>query len=138
MTILTPFAAKFLSLSRLMAGFVCVSSIIRPTRVFELVFEKYPFTSLIATLRAAACDSPRDDNAPLNGRSAPNVVVCFPSFGGIITSEFVLANSVFRGEEGTTRIPISIITVNAVTAIPIVGAILFRLFLGAPFLIMDG
>ena len=97
MTILTPFEAKFLSLSRLLAGFVCVSSIIRPTLVFELVFEKYPFTSLIATLRAAAWDSPRDDNAPLNGSRAPNVVVCFPSFGGIITSEFVLTNSEFMG-----------------------------------------
>ena len=56
MTILIPFAAKFLSLSRLLAGFDCVSSIMRPTLVFELVFEKYAFTSLIATFRAAAWD----------------------------------------------------------------------------------
>src|SRR5215469_6368611 len=120
MTILTPFAAKFLSLSRLLAGFVCVSSMMRPTLVLEFVFEKYAFTSLIATFRAAAWDSPRDDNAPLNGSRAPNVVVCFP-FGAIITSEFVLANSVFIGEEGNTRIPISTITVNAAPAIPILG-----------------
>src|SRR5215469_3870293 len=138
MTILTPFAAKFLSLSRLMAGFVCVSSMMRPTLVLEFFFEKYAFTSLIATFRAAAWDSPRDDNAPLNGSRAPNVIVCFPSFGGIITSEFVLTNSDFSGEEGNTRIPISIITVNEATAILIVGAILFRLLLSVPFSIIVG
>ena len=48
-----------------------------------MVFEKYPFTSLIASFRAAVWDLPRDDNAPLNGSRAPTVVVCFPSFGGI-------------------------------------------------------
>ncbi|MGA9154854.1 MAG: hypothetical protein WBZ36_30075, partial [Candidatus Nitrosopolaris sp.] len=51
------------------------SSIMRPTLVFELVFEKYPFTYLIATFNPPAWDSPRDDNAPLNGSRAPNVGV---------------------------------------------------------------
>src|ERR1700739_448937 len=108
----------------------------RPTLVFELVFVKYVFTSLIAIFKAADGDSPKDDNAPLNGSRAPNVVVCFPSFGDIIISEFVFTNSDFMGEEGNTRIPISIITVNAATVIPIVGPI--RLLLLAPLSIMLG
>src|SRR5947209_6503940 len=99
-TILTPFAAKSLSFSRLIAGFVCVSSTMSPTLVFELLLEKYSFTFLIAIFIAASSDSPREDDAPVSGRRAPNVILCFPLLSmGAITSEFVLANSAINGDE---------------------------------------
>ena len=60
--------------------------------MFELLLEKYSFTSLIAIFIATSSDSPRDDDAPLSGRRAPNVTLCFPLLLGRHYYFRILAN----------------------------------------------